>query len=375
MQLFLSREGNGITADQAKDWLGWQEESENIKFGGDYLLTDRHEKKVRCHNNVTNRPLYRAIVDTLEHEIIHRHWNFNGEPIIIGKTGLILNGQHTLIALVLANQLWASAEGQFRHYWETAPTLDKLVVTGVDEDDRTVNTMDTCKPRSLADVIYRSEFFATMAEKDRKQVAKMTTYAIKTLWERTGALADAHNPRVMRTHALSLDFINRHPKILDCVKHIYEEDGTEGRISKFISPGAAAGLLYLMGCSSTDGESENQSGYLEVDHPSEKLVDWKLWEKATEFWVLVAGGHVSMAPVRKAIGAVKAMQGAGNFRYHAFNAVFALAWNAFADGKKITDSVLQLETKEDDEEGTVSLINVPTVGGIDVGRLALAESA
>jgi len=83
-----------MTPDQAKKLLGWSQESEHIKFGSNYLLLDEYGEKVRCYNNVTNRPLYPNIYKTLRQEHLRKKWQMNGEPVIIGRTGLILNDPH-----------------------------------------------------------------------------------------------------------------------------------------------------------------------------------------------------------------------------------------------------------------------------------------
>src|SRR5690349_10718167 len=82
-----------ITMEIAKKLLGWQEQDKDVE---EYHFTDLYGKKIVCHNNITNRPLYMSIVAILMQEILRKRWVLNGEPIIIGGTGFILNGQHQL---------------------------------------------------------------------------------------------------------------------------------------------------------------------------------------------------------------------------------------------------------------------------------------
>lgn len=361
-----------ITVAMAKRLLNWTVETENLKLGSDFLLKDRKGVKVKCLNNVTNRPLYLNIVETLMQEVLTRKWQFNGEPIIIGKTGLVLNGQHTLIALVLAGQEWAEHPGKWKDYWQTEPVLQKIVVFGIDEGDATVNTMDTCKPRSLADVIYRSVFFAKMKSGDRRQVAKYTEHAVKLMWHRTGAKLDAYAP--LRTHAESLDFIARHPKLLQCIKHIHEENGSEGKVATYLSPGYAAAMLYLMGTSKTEREPsahDKDSGqakdpseyYASAAHPGEKQLDLSMWDTSEEFWTLLAAGDKKFDPVRQALGShIEDGVGSVNVKL----ALIVKAWNAFSTDGKITPEALELEWKEDGE--WKMLAETPIVGGIDLGN-------
>ena len=344
--------GDGaITAEQARKLLGWQEEAGEEKFGDSYLLRLEDGTKVRCLNNVINRPLYPAVVKTLKQEHLRRRWRMNGEPIIVGRTGQILNGQHTLVSLILAAKDWSS-DDRWKEFWPTEPTMEKLVVFGINEDDTTVNTMDTCKPRSLTEVVFRSEYFADLKPKNRRAVSRMADYAVRFLWHRTGADIDAFAPR--RTHAESLDFIARHPRVLECVKYIYEEDDA-GKVSRIVSPGYAAGLLYLMGCAKTDPLDYHSANI------SEKGLDWSLWDTACEFWVLLAGKDKQLLPVHKAIAEI--LQGGGGSVAERC-AIICKAWELYLGKKTITlESVMP--DYLDADEGYRKLAEEPTVGGID----------
>lgn len=343
-----------LDAEKAKQIMGWQEEVDKLKFGSMYLLKNTNGAKVRCTNNVTNRPLYMSVVLTLKQEILRGKWRFNGEPIIVGQTGLVENGQHQLTALILATEEWEANKENYPHLKE-APTIDKLIVFGIEESDAVVNTMDTCKPRSLADVIYRSEYFGKLKETDRRKCARVCDYAIRLLWHRTGATLDAFAPR--RTHAESLDFLDRHPKLLDSVKHIYEEDGKEGKIGRYINVGHAAGLLYLMGSCTSDRDE-----YLAADNPSEKQLDWENWEKACEFFNNLAAGNKETAAVRSAINGLIESGGGTVERW----AIIASAWNSFLKNKKVAEKDVHLEFVED-ANGVSKLSEIPRVGGIDIG--------
>jgi len=355
----MEAQQTAITAQECKDLLGWQEETDEVKFANEYLLKDLHGCKIRCANNVTNRPLYKAILDTLQQEHLRKRWQFNGEPIIIGKTGLVLNGQHTMISLILAAQAWSLNKEKWEDYWTTEPTMDKLIVSGVDESDDTVNTMDTCKPRSLADVIYRSEFFSSMKTNDRRACSKITDYAIKLLWHRTGACLDAFAPR--RTHAESLDFINRHPKLLACVKHVYEENGDDNKIGRYLSPGNASGLLFLMGCSASE-----RKVYCSASVPSEDSLDWSNWDKACDFWVVLASCDKKTCAIRTATS--KMTEDSGGLSNAEKCAIIVQAWNAYVNDKPITEETLKLDYLVDQDTLVKQLVEHPNVGGIDLGN-------
>lgn len=353
---------DAITVSKAKEILGWKEETEEVKFGSDYLLTDRNGKKIRCENNVTNRPLYMSVVETLVNTILNRRWRYNGEPIILGVSGLVLNGQHTLIALILAAQDWAGSD---RHhwikFWASEPTIDKNISVGVDEGDETVNSMDTCKPRSLSDVIYRSTYFAKYDSSKRRAVSRICDYAIRLLWHRTGVSQDAFAPK--RTHAESIDFLARHPKILDAVRHIFEEDNNKDSprsISRWVAPGYAAGMLYLMGSAKSDVDT-----YKHADPPSEKQLDWGMWDKARSFWVDISRAKTDLQAVKSAIGLLVNTEAGASLSECL--AILSKAWMIYSDGGEVMDDDVKLEYKTN-QDGVKKLIGCPTVGGIDLGN-------
>lgn len=353
-----------ITVDDAKILLGWVEEPDEVKFGGDYLIEDDNGVKIRCTNNVTNRPVYMGVVETLKQEHLRKRWVFNGEPIIIGKFGSILNGQHTLLSLVLAEQ---TREKDQKTWGKVPVVLNKMVVFGVEENDATVNTMDTCKPRTLADVIYRAPYFAKMKASDRKMASRTTDYAIRFLWARTGVSTDAY--AIRRTHAEAIDFLGRHSKILECVKHVMEEN-TENRIGKYVSLGTAAGLLYMMGCSATVDPALGTY----ITKRREKDLDWSTWDRACEFWTLLAAGGEDMKEVRYTIAELVRQDGSGGGSALEHVSIVVKAWNEFSTGTGVIHKEFLKLKYHVGEEGFHRLIEVPTVGGIDLGDPSVTDT-
>lgn len=346
---------SAITAATAKKLLGWEEETEKTPFGNKFLL--KHQgKKIRCTNNITNRPLHNSNLAKLKQEILRNRWAFNGEPIIIGTTGLILNGQHTLIALIMACDDY-DAHPENWPALTSPPTVDKLVVYGVSEDDAVVNTMDTCKPRSLMDVIYRANYFSKLPGSAQRTVARMTEHCIKMLWHRTGIMPNAF--AVKRTHSESIAFLENHLTILECVSHIYQENDATNKIGKYVSSGYAAAAMYLMACSNSDPEA-----YYKADQPCEQVLDLGLLDKAGQFFVELAGGSDSLKAVRTAIQDLA--QGGSNSIYERW-AVLAKAWPVYSEGSKVTDQDLVLEF-EHTETGERYLVEMPLFGGIDIGE-------
>lgn len=342
-----------LTADVAKELLGFEEVKKDFSREVNSLLGI----KAVLNNNISNRPIYTSTVQALSQEILRKRWKLNGEPIILGVTGLDLNGQHTLLAMILAVQLWEENPDAYPG-WEEAPTIDKFVIVGIDESDEVVNTMDTCKPRSLADVIFRSHYFEKMESSDRRKCAKICDYAVRMIWNRTG-IGNAFELR--RTHSESLAFIENHPKLLECVKFCYEEEGEatdKGKISCYINVGFAAALMYLMGSSNTD-----PSNYQDSDNPNEDMLNWDNWEKACDFWVSLAGSELSTSGLKKFYNAHLREYGVPGVKEKCY--MLAKAWILFSD---VGNTKAMSLSYEENEDGIRCLAEFPTTGGIDIGE-------
>lgn len=348
---------DAVTQQQAKDLLGWEEETDDVKFGADYFLMDENKKKIRCHNNVRNRPFNEGHSRTLAQDLLNLHWRMNGETVVIGSTGRVLSGQHRLIALVLACQMWEN-QSHWKSRWRLEPTLETIVVMGVQETEDVTRTLDNVRPRTLGDVLFTSDALAKVKTVDRKSVARMLDYAVRLLWDRTGARKDAYAPR--RTHSESLDFLDLHPSVMKCVKHIYEED-QEGSIGKLVSPGTVAALMYLMASSGTDPRK-----YRDSENPSEKSLDLGNWDKAEEFWTLFSARSDDLKPLREAIGMLASEDtGIGGTPDEKI-ALVAKAWSAFAEVGKVEKGDLKLSYRTQDD--VRYLADFPTFGGIDCGK-------
>jgi hypothetical protein len=384
-----------LTVEQAKELLGWEEEPVDAEgkpsgaFQSNYLFKDRNGRRIRCKNNVNNRPFYSKNAEKLTQDHLMGRWRYNGEPVIIGKTELILNGQHSLASVVFAEQ---ERTGKNREHWEarglTKPiTMEKLVVLGIEETDDVVNTMDTCLPRSLADVLYRSRYFAHMPAAERKTVSKITEGAIKLLRLRTGADTDPWAKH--RTHAEDVDFLERHPSLLKAVAHIHTEN-PEGAISKKVPAGAASAMMYLMAASFSDptdyyppprgrNDGDAHESKLKLEHPLEtgmtnedgQPMTVTAFEKAGEFWVLLGSRSPSFSAVEEKLSSLSDPDMVSSGSLAEKLGVISKAWIAFLTAPRggIDPRDLKLDYKKDPDTGefTRQLVEVPTVGGIDLG--------
>ena len=285
---------DALNAKQCRDFMGWEEETDETKFGQDYFTRDGNGDKVRAHNNFKNRPLVQSSVRFLVQEILSGSWKMNWEPIIIGRTGLVINGQHSMTALIVSAQTWRSNRQKYPA-WKEEPTIDKLVIRGADESEKVRNTMDTCRPRSLADVLFHSHHLSHIDTKDRNKVSRMAAYAIRFLWLRLG-VSDAFG--LLATLSEQIDFLDRHPTLIKAVAHVYEDNRGEGAIPPaLIGYGYLSGLLYLISCSDCDADV-----YTEAEKPDESMIAFGLWGKACDFFTLLAGGADEVKQIRLALG-------------------------------------------------------------------------
>jgi hypothetical protein len=397
-----------ITAALAKELLDWQTEEEFIQrqiaenpgvaaahraakaddakriearyeYLDRYLLRDMEGRKVRAFNNNRNRPLTPDHYRELAQSILLREWHFNGETIIVGRTGEVESGQHRLIALIFAADRWRLENKEWIELWPEEPTIQSLVATGTSEDTETIQTLDNVRTRSLSDVFFTSGDFSDILDAERADLIRMQAKAIDYLWKRLGMSSEKvvyERGILFQTHQTSIRLRDDHPRIVECIKLI--RGLNEGRtISTLgLSPGQVATLLYLMGCSSSDAKA-----YREHPEPSEKLLSWDRWKQALAFWTSFAKEEESTKAVRDAMKMLQAPEAAVAGITAWKSAVLCRAWTMWLDKGRVTrlgeaDTLKKLaekwdlSTKFDDDRGAIQLTKEgqPTLGGIDVGQ-------
>ena len=338
-----------VTVAKAKVDMGWETEGDyqqrmvaerggelaHYLYGDVFHCLDTEKKKVRCNNNAGNRPFDEAWCQDLIHTILHGHWarphtipgeTVNCEIVRISRYGRVISGQHQYTALIMANQFLQKArqaEGTDAvagkcctkyPFWDghDEPFIETLVATGMSENPRVLQTVDYVKPRSVADMLYTMELFRTQhngdgttrdsTPKERQELTRMLSAAIDLLWSRAGT-------KGYKTHPEVVGFLERHKRLLKCVEHLFilnSAAGPEGgrKISNLkLSPGQCAALCYLMGSS---GPGTNGAIYRNQSPPSEKGLDWSLWQRASEFWGRLAShtSDATMRPVRIALNSL-----------------------------------------------------------------------
>jgi hypothetical protein len=413
-----------LTAEDAKLMMGWETEVEykarrvredpsskpehHLFKDGEYHCLDTSGNKVMCWANANNRPFDTSWCEELIHTILYGQWagpltipggTINGETVRISLYGRTLSGQHQLTALILADEWLQKSRGEDGNaadpkypFWNgyDHPMIETVVITGLSEDERVLRTIDYVKPRTVADMLYTMELFRENTSPERKEMTRILAAAIDFLWDRTEA-------KGYKTHPEVVGFLDRHRRLLKCTEHLFVENrslpkatGDGGRkISKMhLNPGHCAAMCYLMGCSSQKTTNYSDE-YRSECPPSEKNLDWSLWDKAREFWARIASDR-AFIPVRVALGRLLASeadsqvnQGLGGLMPEKL-AIIAAAWERWKShhsgpgaGPPFTDEdlkkggILYLSYNNLDDkgnvlpEGKIKLINIADFFGID----------
>ena len=380
---------DAMDAARAQELLGWKSETEDDQFGDDYDFKDFNDVKVRCTLNRKNRPLNESWAYTIAQDIINRHWKLNGETIVVGKYASVLSGQHRMIGLILADQVFqkkADGNPRLAELWpESKIKIDVVLVTGIEETGEVTRTLDNVRPRTLADVLFCDDsVFGSVKAKERTKLTRMVDYSVRLLWQRMGADRDAFHPK--RTHSEALDFIARHGHVMQAVKHIWKED-PDGKAARALTvpPGTCAAMLYLMGGS--DSEYDKYHHARLEGNASERRMTWSAWDKACEFWGTLLkefrgdakmGTKTGMEAVRQAIAScLDPMSGTGVVTREMVLMILIKAWLRWKLGLPITLDAVQLEFKTLEDSGERVLAESPLeIGGVDIPpKFELKEDA
>jgi len=198
-----------------------------------------------------NRKLNVSYVDKLAGEIKAGAWRETGSPIIVSRTGRLLDGQHRLYAVVKAQK-----------------PIRNLVVTGI--EDKNFDAIDSGRPRHAADVLhikgYNNVFSAA------SMLGLMDRYDSKKLNER---MTSKHlNTRVMQ-------LTNKYEGF---DKHLI---GTRTGMGMPVIPSAVSALVYILHREKADPakiqvfiDQVVRGIGLEADSPTYKLREYTAQQRA-----------------------------------------------------------------------------------------------
>lgn len=332
--------------------------------------------KVMAWNNTHNRGVNKERTDGYRQSVLMRQWagpttfpgeTVNGETISISRTEQIISGQKRLLAVYDAWLDWLDNPEKWLANWPKeqypdGPVLESLLVYGVSDDLRVVQSVDDVQIRSEADIfsiggavekMFGDADAAKLSTKQRAEASRMLQTAVDFLWDRLRMSDVLHH-----TNAAGQQFLADHPKLHRAVRHIFDENGQDaGRPISImrLSPGQCSAMLYLMAAGKTNGG---------LRQPTEEELDVSLWKKAEEFWAETArkqGGFKVLADVLS-----KTMDPDEGSLAVRRCCIVAKAWAMFSGGGKITADALKLDTVQDDN-GRTHFVDPPDFGGCDRG--------
>jgi hypothetical protein len=411
--------GSPLTEKEVEEILGWETEEDFTKrkkaenpdakekdcsYGEDYLIKDLLGNKIRCRNNVDNRPFTEAHALALAQSFLTREWagtgkkpgeTINGEPLIIGRTDKGISLQHRLIGFKLACQKYRGKHAaRWKAIWEDKPlTFPTIIVRGVDESPDTVRTIDNTRPRSPTDVVYTSDIFKDLMPLKRKECARMLDVASDVLWKRTKYGAGNVSAEY-QTNTSIMEFIKNHSKLEMCVKHIMQCNDDRSLSVQKLSPGYCAAMMYLMAVSSTDPDEYLENGRKHLSPRNEKDLDFANYDKARTFWTLLSKTKVdpTLAQVweaRRPHNGDESVETYGGFVFPKGDevstdservGVIAKAWELYANDFEVVAEELSLpydvETLDDGSVESFTLKGPSmTFGGIDYGDPRVGKKA
>lgn len=343
-----------LTVDEAKELIGWTEEPQPKEgekagkgFADDFVLKDKNGVKIRLTMNPSNRPYTKGQMEQVKREFLGQNWQPNGETFIFDRYGFCHDGQHRLVAFILASQEDKKVK-----------TMPAILIQGISEKPEVVDTINIGKPRSLADVLFRNrEFGKKLKPKEQKGLVKVFAIALRLVWLRMSGSLVQGGGKFHHSEALSL--AERHPFVKDCVTTVHELDSTEDNknlISGSISLGYAAGLCYLMATAKT------KEGADEPDLTGAQV------ERTKKFWKQFASGESKgtgdvFHSLKSVLAKISASGAMGRDEICGAVVKAFQLWQEDPD-QQVTPKMLTLKKKKNDK-GKFILAESPRLGGLD----------
>jgi hypothetical protein len=247
---------------------------------------------------------------------------------------------------VLAEQLRRSSE----IYKGKGPArIEIIVVRGISPKAAVVDTIGIGQKRTLGDVMFRDRVFHKEKEGTQKKMSNVLAGALRLVWLRMGGRIVSDAPHF--PHSEALNFFDKHPKLSDGVQFAAATD-----LGGILSKPYAAGLLYLMAASGTDGEAYRQD-------PRPENINFDQWGMAETFFTLLSSG-VDLkkgSPILALRDKLREASASGGSDRDMIVFWTILAWNAYREGR---EDFTKADFKLKMVEGKVS--EPPYLGGLDV---------
>lgn len=294
--------------------------------------------------NLHNRPRKTAQIAKYANDIIRKKW-FAGEPILVSKKNVMLDGQNRCLALLTAEKMRQRDPEYYKaeYGWTGPVTMPMLIIAGI--DDKQIDSINTGMNRSAPDVMFRKELFddykladrktPEFKDADKKRLATILGGAIRVVWLRVGGKDVASAPKF--PHSEMVEFLAKHPRIKDAVVEVYRsEDGPERHVSSLCSPAYLAGVMYLGAAQETDRSKYDATGDVRITDKS--------WKSAVDFVETFASG-VGLEKgdpllVCRDLFHKQLAEGGSRNRDTLLNTLVK-TWNAYSDGAKgLTSKVI-----------------------------------
>lgn len=364
-----------LTPSMAKELLGYTEETETEKLKDDDVHCSIGKTRIHCANVAKHQRVFYDF-KSIAGDILQGQFFLNGEVLSHGKHGWFINGKTRAMALILAQSMYDENPQRYP-YWSTLFAkeevsdeqlfIDVILITGVEESQKVIQTIDTGRPRSFADSLFSSGVFAgeKIPPKLIMKYCKVLEGAVRFVWMRGGEYAYAMNPVI--SHSDASEFLERHPGLVSAVRSVLDEnepaeDGEKPRLASVLGLGQLAGLIYMM---SIEADEPKLEKYWTADWPAEKLVGLDRVETAEQFLTLLAGRDKLTVEIQKAIAEASTDT---NANVAERTAIVINGFNAFVTNGKCTPAKVRADV-EIDENGNRVVVNHPViVGSIDKGR-------
>ena len=236
-----------------------------------------------------NRKLSEKKVQDYAKQMTDGEWVLNGEPIIFGKSGNLIDGQHRLRAVIYANA-----------------RVQMLVVRGV--NDEYFDSIDSGKSRSLFDV-----FSCNNVANSATVSSIVKKFYIICNNPKACFFKDYSHSTTSRKRMLEI--YQRHAQAFDFAAQFGANMYAKKRLASPANIGAIYAYLFIV-----------------KEHEQEKIEEF--------FWFLFSNKEAATIPdysasleVRNRI--ISAALAGKKFEPKTLQNMFAVAWNAFIEGKEI----------------------------------------
>lgn len=251
--------------------------------------------------NIKNRPLNNRTVADYADQMRSGKWKLNGEPIIVGRSGTLLDGQHRLQAVVAAQT-----------------SVPMLVIYNI--DDSSFTTINTGRIRTAGDI-----FAIDGIGNSTKKAASITAYF--NMLRNSVTPNNMLNTRSLRDIRVSkadiLDFYHKHTELVDTLVALAQR--CDKKLRLLSQSQIVAYSLYLV---------------LNKNHPVETVMNF-----FDQLHQVTKETNSTLAQLRVIL--IKHNMKQVIISNDAKHAYIVHAWNAFIKGKEL--SVLRYNSKKDNK--------------------------